>query len=97
MTEATREGATDRITAILLTAWHLGFATLMTQLMARFTKMLDSRKKVPMTGRVYLRSIVPIGLMFSLSLICGNLAYLYLSVSFIQMLKVRLERTPNTP
>jgi drug/metabolite transporter (DMT)-like permease len=25
--------------------------------------------------------------MFSLSLICGNLAYLYLSVSFIQMLK----------
>lgn len=62
----------------------------MTQLMARFTHMLDSRKKVPMTGRVYLRSIVPIGVMFSLSLICGNLAYLYLSVSFIQMLKVRL-------
>ena len=28
--------------------------------------------------------------MFSLSLICGNLAYLYLSVSFIQMLKVGL-------
>ena len=66
----------------------MGFATLMTQLMARFTKTLDSRKKVPMTGRVYLRSIVPIGLMFSLSLICGNLTYLYLSVSFIQMLKV---------
>ena len=61
----------------------------MTQLMARFTTMLDSRKNVPMTGRVYLRSIMPIGLMFSLSLICGNQAYLYLSVSFIQMLKVR--------
>lgn len=60
--------------------------------MARFTHMLDSRKKVPMNGRVYLRKIVPIGLMFSLSLICGNLTYLYLSVSFIQMLKVR---TPN--
>ena len=42
-----------------------------------------------MTGRVYLRAIVPIGLMFSMSLICGNLTYLYLSVSFIQMLKVR--------
>ena len=27
--------------------------------------------------------------MFSLSLVCGNLAYLTLSVSFIQMLKVR--------
>lgn len=72
---------------IILTTWHLGFATLMTQLMARFTTMLDSRKKVPMTGRVYLRAIVPIGLMFSLSLICGNLTYIYLSVSFIQMLK----------
>lgn len=59
----------------------------MTQLMARFTTVLDSRKKVPMTGRIYLRAIVPIGVMFSLSLICGNLTYLYLSVSFIQMLK----------
>ncbi|KAK3706167.1 hypothetical protein LTR37_012868 [Vermiconidia calcicola] len=75
---------------ILLTAWHLTFATLMTQLLARFTRTLDSRKKVPMTGRVYLRNIVPIGLMFSLSLICGNLTYLYLSVSFIQMLKATM-------
>ena len=62
----------------------------MTQLLARFTRTLDSRKKVPMTGRVYLRNIVPIGLMFSLSLICGNLTYLYLSVSFIQMLKATM-------
>ncbi|KAK4498055.1 hypothetical protein PRZ48_010711 [Zasmidium cellare] len=72
---------------IVLTTWHLAFATLMTQLMARFTTTLDSRKKVPMTGKVYVRAILPIGLMFSLSLICGNLTYLYLSVSFIQMLK----------
>ena len=41
-----------------------------------------------MTGRVYLRAIVPIGIFFSLSLICGNQTYLYLSVAFIQMLKV---------
>jgi hypothetical protein len=60
----------------------------MTQGLARFTSVLDSRKKVPMTGKVYLRAIVPIGVMFSLSLICGNVTYLYLSVSFIQMLKV---------
>jgi len=72
---------------IVLTTWHLAFATLMTQILARFTTVLDSRKKVPMTGKIYLRAIVPIGLMFSLSLICGNLTYLYLSVSFIQMLK----------
>ncbi|KAF2267425.1 TPT-domain-containing protein [Lojkania enalia] len=72
---------------IFLTTWHLAFATLMTQFLARFTTILDSRKKVPMTGRVYLRAIVPIGLFFSLSLICGNQTYLYLSVAFIQMLK----------
>ena len=72
---------------IFLTTWHLVFATVMTQLLARFTTILDSRKKVPMTGRVYLRAIVPIGVFFSLSLICGNQAYLYLSVAFIQMLK----------
>lgn len=72
---------------VLLTSWHLGFATLMTQILARTTKLLDGRKTVKMTGRVYLRAIVPIGVFFSLSLICGNLTYLYLSVSFIQMLK----------
>lgn len=76
-------------TAIVLTTWHLAFATLMTQILARTTTLLDGRKTVKMTGRVYLRAIVPIGLFFSLSLICGNLTYLYLSVAFIQMLKVR--------
>ena len=58
----------------------------------RPSHVLDSRKKVPMTGRVYLRAIVPIGIFFSMSLICGNQAYLYLSVAFIQMLKVRQDR-----
>lgn len=72
---------------ILLTAWHLVFATIMTQIMSRTTTLLDGRKRVKMTGKVYLRAIVPIGVMFSMSLICGNLTYLYLSVSFIQMLK----------
>jgi hypothetical protein len=61
----------------------------MTQILARTTTLLDGRKKIKMTGRVYLRAIVPIGLAFSLSLMCGNMTYLYLSVSFIQMLKVR--------
>ncbi|KAI9766729.1 MAG: hypothetical protein M1840_006373 [Geoglossum simile] len=72
---------------IILTTWHLLFATIATQVLARTTTLLDGRKTVKMTGRVYLRAIVPIGLCFSWSLICGNLTYLYLSVSFIQMLK----------
>jgi hypothetical protein len=67
----------------------------MTQGLARFTTILDSRKKVPMNGRVYLRAIVPIGVFFSCSLICGNQAYLYLSVAFIQMLKVCSTATAN--
>jgi drug/metabolite transporter (DMT)-like permease len=40
-----------------------------------------------MTGRLYLRAIVPIGLLYSASLVCSNMVYLYLSVAFIQMLK----------
>ncbi|KAL2155308.1 hypothetical protein VTH82DRAFT_49 [Thermothelomyces myriococcoides] len=72
---------------VLLTTYHLAFASVMTQLLARYTTLLDGRKTVKMTGRVYLRAIVPIGFFFSLSLICGNLTYLYLSVAFIQMLK----------
>ncbi|KAI0395935.1 triose-phosphate transporter [Xylariaceae sp. FL0594] len=72
---------------VILTTYHLSFATVATQLMARYTNLLDGRKSVKMTGRVYLRAIVPIGVFFSLSLICGNLTYLYLSVAFIQMIK----------
>lgn len=70
----------------------------MTQILAKWTTLLDGRKTVKMTGRVYARAIVPIGVFFSLSLICGNLTYLYLSVAFIQMLKVSpiLART-HTP
>ncbi|KAK4101474.1 TPT-domain-containing protein [Parathielavia hyrcaniae] len=72
---------------VILTTFHLTFATVMTQLLARYTTLLDGRKTVKMTGRVYLRAIVPIGFFFSLSLIFGNLTYLHLSVAFIQMLK----------
>ncbi|KAL1642269.1 hypothetical protein SLS58_005609 [Diplodia intermedia] len=72
---------------IFLTTWHLTFATIVTQCLARYTNLLDSRHKVPMTREVYMRAIMPIAVFNSLSLICGNVAYLYLSVSFIQMLK----------
>lgn len=38
---------------------------------------------------MYTRAIVPIGALFSVNLWLGNTAYMYLSVSFAQMLKVR--------
>ncbi|KAK0651942.1 triose-phosphate transporter family-domain-containing protein [Cercophora newfieldiana] len=70
-----------------LTCWHLIFATFATQVLARTTSLLDERKTVKMTGKVYVRAIVPIGLLYSASLVCSNMVYLYLSVAFIQMLK----------
>ncbi|MCJ1268954.1 solute carrier 35 member [Lobaria immixta] len=76
-----------RLAAIVLTTWHLTFATIMTQILSRTTTLLDGRKTVKMTGRLFLRAIVPIAAFYSLSLISGNLTYLYLSVAFIQMLK----------
>ncbi|KAK4042925.1 triose-phosphate transporter family-domain-containing protein [Parachaetomium inaequale] len=72
---------------VILTCWHLVFATVATQVLARTTNLLDGRKNVKMTGRTYLRAIVPIGLLYSASLVCSNMVYLYLSVAFIQMLK----------
>ncbi|AEO56352.1 hypothetical protein MYCTH_2090403 [Thermothelomyces thermophilus ATCC 42464] len=72
---------------VILTCWHLIFASVATQVLARTTTLLDGRKKVKMTGRTYLRAIVPIGLLYSASLVCSNMVYLYLSVAFIQMLK----------
>ena len=40
-----------------------------------------------MSGRMYLRTVLPIGIFYSGSLVCSNVVYLYLSVAFIQMLK----------
>ncbi|KAB8067950.1 integral membrane protein [Aspergillus leporis] len=72
---------------ILLTTWHLIFATLVTQVMARTTTLLDSRQNIEMNRRMYARTMVPIGLLYSGSLVCSNIVYLYLNISFIQMLK----------
>ncbi|KAG6356765.1 hypothetical protein INS49_014639 [Diaporthe citri] len=72
---------------IFLTCWHMVFSAIATQILARTTRLLDGRKHVEMTGRMYLRIIIPIGLLYSGSLVCSNLTYLYLSVPFIQMLK----------
>ncbi|KAI0128884.1 triose-phosphate transporter family-domain-containing protein [Xylariales sp. AK1849] len=72
---------------IILTTLHLSVATVLTQLLARFSPLLNSRYTIKLTGRIYLRAILPIGILYTLSLLFSNLTYLYLSVSFIQMLK----------
>ncbi|KAL7746444.1 hypothetical protein RI367_008197 [Sorochytrium milnesiophthora] len=72
---------------IFLTTWHQLFATVVTQVLARYTDLLPAAKSSKMTWQTYVRSVVPIGVVFSGSLIYNNFAYLSLSVSFIQMLK----------
>lgn len=90
--QAKRENA-----AVILTTWHLLFATIITQIMAYTTTLLDARNAVEMTPRVYMRAIVPIGLLYSGSLVCSNVVYLYLNVSFVQMIKVSLRPlSPHT-
>ncbi|KAK8017623.1 hypothetical protein PG993_013949 [Apiospora rasikravindrae] len=73
---------------VILAWWHMTFATLATQFLARTTTHLDNRHSVKMTRPFYLRAVVPIGLLYSGSMVCSNLVYLYLNVAFIQMLKV---------
>lgn len=70
---------------IFLTTWHLVFATIGTRVLARTTRLLDGLHNVSMSWDRWWRSIVPIGALFSASLIFSNMAYLTLSVSFIQM------------
>jgi len=73
---------------VFLVTWHLGFAAIGTRVLHRTTHLVDGVKDISMTKDMFVRSILPIGLLFSGSLILSNTAYLYLSVSYIQMLKV---------
>ncbi|CAH7682672.1 triose-phosphate transporter family-domain-containing protein [Phakopsora pachyrhizi] len=72
---------------IWLTTWHLSFATIGTRILARSSNLLSGLSSVQMGWDRWVKSILPIGALFSASLIFNNMAYLTLSVSFIQMLK----------
>lgn len=72
---------------VFLVTWHLTFAAIGTRVLQRTTPLLDGVKDVNMNKDMFVKSILPIGLLFSGSLIMSNTAYLYLSVSYIQMLK----------
>ncbi|KAI1138804.1 TPT-domain-containing protein [Hypoxylon sp. FL0543] len=72
---------------VILTWWHMTFATLATQVLAHTTSILDGRHTVRMTPQLYIKTVVPIGLLYSGSMVSSTLVYLYLSVPFIQMLK----------
>lgn len=69
---------------ISLTMIHMGFCSTLAFALVRVFKLVDT---VSMTKDVYMSSVVPIGALYALSLWLSNSAYIYLSVSFIQMLK----------
>ncbi|KAJ0861265.1 putative sugar phosphate transporter domain, putative sugar phosphate/phosphate translocator [Helianthus annuus] len=69
---------------ISLTMIHMCFCSSIAFFLVTILKMVEP---VQMTRDIYFKSVVPIGLLYSISLWLSNSAYIYLSVSFIQMLK----------
>ncbi|SCZ88513.1 BZ3500_MvSof-1268-A1-R1_Chr2-1g04459 [Microbotryum saponariae] len=76
---------------VALTTVHLTFQTLATRALRRYTPLVDKAKELEATGKmnrdVFIRKIVPVGALFSASLVLSNWVYLRLTVSFIQMIK----------
>ncbi|KAG5722286.1 hypothetical protein E4T56_gene4434 [Termitomyces sp. T112] len=72
---------------VFTVTWHLAFAALGTRILQRTTRLLDAANDVHLDSALFLTRILPIGVLFSGSLVLSNTAYLYLSVSYIQMLK----------
>ncbi|KAJ7261995.1 triose-phosphate transporter family-domain-containing protein [Mycena rebaudengoi] len=72
---------------VFLVTLHLIFSAIGTRVLQWTTNLLDGKKDVDMNKDIFLRSILPISLFFSGSLILSNLAYLHLSISFIIVLK----------
>ncbi|XP_031252661.1 probable sugar phosphate/phosphate translocator At5g25400 isoform X2 [Pistacia vera] len=71
---------------ISLTLIHMAFCSTLAFVLVRVLKCVEVNS-LPMTRQIYMESVVPIGALYSLSLWFSNSAYIYLSVSFIQMLK----------
>ncbi|XP_059642434.1 probable sugar phosphate/phosphate translocator At4g32390 [Cornus florida] len=69
---------------ISLTMIHMAFCSTLAVLCVRVFSLVEP---VSMSRDLYFSSVVPIGALYSLSLWLSNSAYIYLSVSFIQMLK----------
>lgn len=70
-----------------LSMWHMIFATVITQFLAKTSMLLPSVREGKITVADYLRKFVPMSVLFAVSLVLSNSAYKYISVAFIQMLK----------
>uniref|UniRef100_A0A7N0V1V8 Sugar phosphate transporter domain-containing protein n=2 Tax=Kalanchoe fedtschenkoi TaxID=63787 RepID=A0A7N0V1V8_KALFE len=68
-----------------LTLLHMVFSSVLCYVLTRFFKVFKVEEG--MTSEIYVRSVIPIGATFAMTLWLGNTAYLYISVAFAQMLK----------
>ncbi|KAJ8532263.1 hypothetical protein K7X08_012186 [Anisodus acutangulus] len=68
-----------------LTLLHMVFSSILCFVLTKVLKIMKVEEG--MTLDIYISSIIPIGAMFAMTLWLGNTAYLYISVSFAQMLK----------
>jgi hypothetical protein len=68
---------------VALTIWHMAFCSALAFTIVK----LGFVEPIGMSTETYLKAVVPIGGCYAGTLWLGNAAYLYLSVSFIQMLK----------
>lgn len=82
----------------IITVWDFHFpfflvtvmcfvVTILTQILARTTNMLSSVKEKKVTLDMFLTKLVPVSMLFSYGLVATNLAYMYLSLSSIQVIK----------
>lgn len=69
---------------ITLTMWHMTFCSTIGIICVRVLGVVKSHN---MSSSDYMRRVMPIGILYAASLWLSNSAYLYLSVSFIQMTK----------
>jgi hypothetical protein len=72
---------------ISLTMIHMAFCASLAAALVRVLRVVDVPSSPPMTPSLYAASVLPIGALYALSLWFSNSAYIYLSVSFVQMLK----------
>lgn len=70
---------------LALTLLHMVFSSVLCFLVTKVFKIM--KVEDGMTLDIYMTSVIPIGAMFAMTLWLGNTAYLYISVSFAQMLK----------
>jgi hypothetical protein len=70
-----------------LTTWHCVLATILTQFLSRTTNLLPGVSEGRVSRSDFFVRIVPMSMFFACGLVLGNMAYRYISLSYIQMVK----------